>query len=181
MFEFIGGFGPFIVLFLRIIIPFTIFKWNLWGILASLIIDAIDVVLIDLFGGAAFSIDYHRLDKILDMYYLSIALFVSLKWTVLAKYTSLALFVYRMIGIVLFEITGARIYLFIFQNLFENFFIFEAVRQKFFSSWELTPKRLVWALVLLEIPKMLQEYILHFKELKPWTWMKQELFSSFFK
>ena len=71
----------------------------------------------------------------------------------------------------MFEITGIRWLLLVFPNLFENFFIFELVRQKYFSHWKLTGKRLAIVLVILLIPKMIQEYILHFLQLKPLIWL----------
>ena len=60
-------------------------------------------------------------------------------------------------------------------RVFENFFIFEAARQKYFPKFKLTVKRLVIALLILLIPKMIQEYILHYLELKPAVWMGTKL------
>lgn len=166
--------GLFVVLILRILIPLTIPRFPLWGIIASLIIDAVDVVIADILGVRLYS-HYHSADKILDTYYLAIAFLVSFNWEKIPKYTSIGLFIYRIIGVVAFEITGQRIYLFIFQNLFENFFIFEAARQKYFNQWKWNKKRLIVVLLLLEIPKMIQEYILHYAEANPWIWIKTNI------
>jgi hypothetical protein len=166
--------GVIIVCLLRLLVPLTIFKYPLWGTVASLIIDGLDVV-IAFFLGATNMEGYHNIDKVLDVYYLSFAFLVSMKWDKMAKITSMSLFIYRIIGVILFEITQIRLFLFIFNNLFENFFIFEAARQKYFPKFKLTVKRLVIALLILLIPKMIQEYILHYLELKPAVWMGTKL------
>jgi hypothetical protein len=162
------GLGVIIVLVLRLLVPFSIFKWPFWGSIASAIVDALDIVIVTFLGGSGLT-NYHGLDKIFDMYYLTFALIVSLKWNALAKWTSVSLYVYRLIGVVLFEVYGGRIFLFIFPNMFEMFFWFEAGRQRYFEKWKLTGKRLAVVLVILLIPKMIQEYILHYLKLRPWA------------
>ncbi|RMD67648.1 hypothetical protein D6817_00845 [Candidatus Pacearchaeota archaeon] len=162
------GLGVAVVLLLRLIVPLSIFRWPFWGTIVSAIVDALDVVLVDFIGMGSFA-HYHNLDKILDLYYLSFAFIVSLRWEALARNTSIVLYIYRLIGSLLFEITGARILLFIFPNMFEMFFWFEAWRQRYKPKWKLTKKRLAITLLIMLIPKMIQEYILHFLELKPWA------------
>ena len=111
------------------------------------------------------------------MYYLAFALVVSLSWkSTLARNTSVVLFAYRLLGLILFEITGIRKLFFFFPNLFENFYLFYAIANRFFPK--LVPKTLVWllaALLLLYIPKMVQEWALHYAELHPWQWIKATL------
>ena len=162
------GIGIFVVLALRLIVPLSIFKWPFWGTILSAIFDALDVVIADFIGIGKFT-NYHGFDKILDMYYLSFAFIVSLKWDKLARNTSVFLFIYMLFGFIGFEITGIRLFLFVFPNMFEMFFWFEAGRQLYKPEWKLTKKRLFVALAVLLIPKMIQEYILHFLELRPWA------------
>ena len=165
--------GPLLVVLLRLIVPLAIFRWPLWGTVVALLLDAGDVVLIDVFKMGDFA-DYSRLDKALDTYYLTFALLVSLKWHGLAKKTSIILFFYRLVGVILFEITHARILLFIFPNLFENWFLFWAARNRYFKKFQLTAKKLAVILVALLIPKMAQEYLLHFTEATPWNWFQEK-------
>ena len=172
--------GPIIVILIRLLVPFAIFRWPFWGILAAGAVDAFDVVMIDALNMGHFT-QYHSLDKILDTYFLVFAVIVSFRWMALAKWTSVSLFSYRIIGVILFEITKIRIFLFLFPNLFLYFFMFEAFRQQYFPKWELTPKRLIIVLLILLIPKMIQEYVLHFAELKPWGLFKERFLSSIFK
>ena len=167
---------PILVIVLRLLVPLTIIRLPFFGIIASVIVDAFDVVIADFVFTGSFS-NYHSFDKLMDTYHLAIAFFVSLRWDKIAKITSGILFFYRMVGVMLFEITGVRIYLFIFQNLFENFFIFEVARQKYFGGFKLNKRNIIIILLILLIPKMIQEYMLHYLELKPWSWIKSKLFS----
>lgn len=151
-----------LIVLIRLIVPLTIFRWPLAGGLLALLADALlDAVLasfIDL-GGLW---DYYRLDKYLDTYYLTIALIVAQRWEPLPRWTATALFAYRLIGVALFEATGIRPFLLLFPNLFEHFFLFYAVLLRFFPRYDLTERRLAMWLVILLIPKMAQEFVLHY-------------------
>ena len=166
--------GQVIVIAIRLLVPLSIFRWPLAGAVASMIIDAIDVVLIELIGLGGFS-HYTALDKGLDMYYLSFEAFVSLRWEPLAKWTSLTLFAYRAIGFVAFEATQQRALLLFFTNVFENFYLAFAALLRFAPGWQLTPQRLAGLLVVLTIPKLAQEYLLHYAEAQPWDWVKRNV------
>jgi hypothetical protein len=151
-----------IIILIRLIVPLAIFRWPLAGGLLALAADALDIVLASLidFGGLW---NYHQLDKYLDTYYLAIEAVVAQRWIDLPRWTATALFGYRLIGVVLFEATDVRVFLFFFPALFENFFLFYAVLLRFFPEYELTPRRLgLWLAVLL-VPKMVQEYVIHYQ------------------
>ena len=124
-------------------------------------------------GGVSFHLN--RQDKALDTYYLSFALIVSLRWEALAKWTSVVLFACRFAGVILFEVTQTRVFLLIFPNLFENFYLAYLIIRKLAPSWTLTPLRLSALLVLLLIPKLAQEYLLHYQEAKSWDWIKTHI------
>ncbi len=152
---------------IRGIVPFSILRSPLWGGIASLIADALDVVWATLLvryvphAGDVWS--YHRLDKYMDMYYYCFELAVAQRWQGLPRLIASLLFVDRSIGFVLFETTNIRVFLFFFPNLFENFFLFYAAVLRFFPRYDLTPRRLAAWLIVLLIPKMAQEYALHYK------------------
>ncbi len=165
--------GPLIVILLRLIIPLSIFRWPFWGTVIALVLDAIDVILIDVFQMGDFA-NYSALDKGLDMYYLAFSFIISLRWHGLAKKTSIILFVYRLIGVALFEITHTRVLLFVFPNLFENWFLFWAARNRYFKKFQLTTKRLFIVLFILLVPKMAQEYLLHYMQATPWNWIQSK-------
>ena len=166
--------GQGIVVLIRLVVPLSIFRWPLAGGLAAMLIDALDVVLIEIVGQGGFS-HYAALDKGLDMYYLSFELLVSRRWEPLAKWTSAALFAYRAAGFAVFEATQDRVYLLVFPNIFENFYIAYLAVRKVAPAWQLTPRRLAALLVLVTAPKIGQEYLLHYAEVQPWDWTKRHI------
>lgn len=153
-----------IVIAIRLVVPLSILRWPLAGALLAVAADALDIIAIQLldFGGVG---DYHRLDKFLDGYYLTLEVAVAQSWPSLYRRTATVLYAYRMLGVVLFEVTNARVLLLVFPNLFENVFIFYLVVVRFFPSYPLTRRRLALWLGVLLIPKLTQEYILHYAKL----------------
>lgn len=167
--------GALIVITLRLVVPFLILKKNLTGGILCMLVDGIDVILIDLMHLGGFGGHYHQIDKVLDTYYLSFEFFVATRWANnFERLPTLILFGYRMIGVVLFELTEHRIVLFIFPNMFENWWLYVVAVRAWHPQW--TPQS--WRAVaipmfILLIPKMAQEYLLHFAEAQPWNWFKQ--------
>ena len=114
---------------------------------------------------------YQNWDKAMDLYYWIFALVVTLKWKdVFAKKLAWSLFAYRLTGMVLFWITGNRIFLFIFPNIFENFFIFYLLFEFIFKKRvQISSFKIVATLIIiLVIPKLIHEYFLHFLQKQPW-------------
>ena len=73
-----------------------------------------------------------------------------------------ALFAYRTIGVVVFEVTDERAILLLFPNVFEWFFLLQLWLLRFRPAYILTPQRAaMWTAVLL-VPKLAQEYLLHY-------------------
>ena len=171
--------GALIVITLRLLVPFLLFKRNLTGGIACMLVDAFDVILIDLMHLGGFGGHYHQIDKVLDTYYLSFEFFIATRWlNGFERLPALILFGFRMIGVVLFELTEHRIVLFIFPNLFENWWLYVVAIRRWKPLW--TPTN--WTMVaipmaILLIPKMAQEYLLHFAEAQPWNWFKQHVWN----
>jgi len=151
-----------LIIVIRLLVPLTILRWPFYGGLLALTADALDIVLASLvdLGGLW---NYHQLDKYLDTYYLAIEAFVAQRWDPLPRWTATFLFGYRLIGVIAFEITNIRVILFYFPSLFENFFLFNAALLQFFPDYELTPRRLIMWLAILLVPKMIQEYVIHYQ------------------
>ena len=120
---------------------------------------------------------FRDIDKALDTYYLTLELIVALRWqSAYARWPAVALYIYRGIGVILFEITHARIMLFIFPNLFENWWLYVvAVAQFWPRLYPRSAKTVAIPLFILLIPKMAQEYVLHYAELEPWDWIKHHV------
>ncbi len=152
------------VLVLQLAVPLIILRFPLAGILASMLLDVLDTALVQLLGGQV-PYPYDPVDKALDMYYLSVALVASRRWDALPRRTSLALFLLRLVGVLLFEATWIRRLLVFFPNVFEMWFVFWAARNRFFPAFRLTPRRLAMVLVALAIPKLAHEYVLHWARL----------------
>lgn len=169
--------GQYFVVALRLLVPLLILRKPLLGGVLAMLLDGADVMIVELFRQGGMGPRYHQLDKVLDLYYLGLEFVISLRWTErLDRTTSIVLFVYRMIGVALFELTGIRIMLFLFPNLFENWFLFCVARARFFSPYRLdTWGRVAVVLGLLYIPKLPQEYLLHYAEAMPWDWFKRNV------
>jgi hypothetical protein len=169
--------GAMIIIAMRLIVPVWIFRQPVIGGIAAMVADTLDVVLIEVIGLGGFGDYYHTTDKLLDTYYLAFEMVVAFGWTnPYAKWISAALFPYRVLGVLLFELTGRRVTLFIFPNLFENWWLYCAIS---LSVWPaIAPRSLrtsIIALLILLVPKMGQEYLLHYAEAQPWDWTKQHI------
>jgi hypothetical protein len=169
------GLGPWIVILIRLLVPWLALRWQFWGAVIAVLCDVLDVVFVTILGMGDFS-NYSAIDKALDWYMFGVFAIVSLRWEKLARNTYLALFGWRTIGVVLFEITQIRWLLLIFPNLVEFWYFAWAVRNKWMPHFELTKKRLFIILGILLIPKMAQEYFLHYMKAQPWNWLKANLF-----
>jgi hypothetical protein len=155
-----------IVVLARCVLPFTILRWPLPGIVACLVLDAADQTILQSFGfDPPF---YQSYDKAMDVFYLGIAYIATLRNWVNLPALSIArfLFFYRQVGVVLFELSGMRALLLVFTNAFEYYFIaYEAVRTRWsvariaFASW-LVVAAAIWVFV-----KLPQEYWIHIAQL----------------
>ena len=171
-----------IVIALRVVVPFSILRWPIGGALASMLVDALDVVLVDalarVFGEPLeFGAFYSQIDKWLDTWYLGLEAFVAWRWPEsMLRRVAIALFAWRLLGVILFEATASRELLLVFPNLFENFYLFVVIARRF--APQLLPRtwgRLGLVLVLLWIPKIVQEWVLHWEQLHPWQWLRETL------
>jgi hypothetical protein len=171
-----------IVIALRLVLPLSILRWPLAGGLLAMAIDAFDVVLVEglarVFGESPeFGPLYPQIDKWLDTYYLSLELVVTRRWTdALLRRTALVLFAWRIAGVVLFELTSIRQVLVVFPNLFENFYLYVLIMARVAPRLvPRTARQLVLVLVVLYIPKAIQEWVLHAEQLRPWQWIRDTI------
>lgn len=169
--------GQIVVIALRVIVPLLILKKPLVGGVIAMLLDALDVVIVEWFGEGGMGPHYHSIDKVLDLYYLGLEAWIALSWTErIPRLTAIGLFLYRVVGVIVFELTEWRPALFIFPNLFEHWFLFYLVRNRLFPNLKLdTWKQAITWLVILSIPKLGQEYLLHIAEAQPWDWIKSRL------
>src|SRR3954471_17996767 len=119
----------------RLAVPLLIPRLPL-VIVAALDLDALDNSLLGWLTDVDLGPDgsYQSVDKALDIYYLAIAyLSTRRNWTSSpARRIGQALFYYRLVGVLAFEVLDSRAMLLVFPNTFEYFFIaYEAVRARF--------------------------------------------------
>lgn len=165
------------IIALRILIPLIIFKFPFIGGLISAGLDYFDLHLISLLNNNIG--DYQRTDKILDFYYLSLEALIVLSWkNINIKKAAIALYLYRGLGIILFEFTGIRQLLFFFPNLFEFFFLLYLFFQGISGRDYLTGKKdRILFLILIFVffsYKLYHEYSLHI--LQRGLWPGSEIF-----
>jgi len=135
-----------------------VLRWPFAGALVALLTDFGDLFLMDWLGGIA---DYQRFDKVCDLAYMATFAIVALRWRPLERNVALGLLGLRLIGDGLFELTGSRAVLFAFPNVFEFWFIFVAVRDRFRPTLTIDTRTAMVILPVLLAAKELQEWFLH--------------------
>lgn len=150
-----GDIVSILVILARLLAPFAIFRWPLAGILLAIAADASDVMIFEVTGYGFFDGIYHRLDKILDIYYLFFAWLVARRWDdLLARRTAAILFWWRAFGVAIFEATGFRPLFLFAPSIFENFYLFRVIAVKVRPSFTFTVRSLVLVLLAVGIPKL---------------------------
>jgi hypothetical protein len=156
-----------IIVAARFLVPLAIPRFPLPAILAALIIDAADQTIFQQFTNLDLE-GYQGYDKALDIYYLTIAYISTLRnWTNLFAFqASRFLFYWRLVGVVLFELTQLRPLLIIFPNTFEYFFIFYEVVRLRWDPKRMTKRFVIGAAAAIWIfIKLPQEYWIHIAQL----------------
>ncbi len=150
----------------RFALPLLIPRFPLPAIIACLILDGVDQTIFQTFGFDPPG--YQNYDKAMDLFYLAIAYLTTMQNWTRTSAASIAkfLFFYRLVGVLLFELTGARLLLLVFANTFEYFFIaYELVRtrwdpRRYGLRWWLVVAAAIWVFV-----KLPQEYWIHIAQL----------------
>ncbi|MFO7916322.1 MAG: hypothetical protein R6U43_11620 [Candidatus Krumholzibacteriales bacterium] len=151
----------------RFILPLFIPKYPIPAILLCLLMDAADMAVLQTFTGMDMA-GYQSYDKALDIFYLSIAMLTTLRnWknfeaVVIAR----ILFYIRLGGVLIFELTGYRLFLVLFPNVFEYFFIlYEGIRLYWIPNHFKRRSLLKAVLIIWVLIKFPQEYWLHMARL----------------
>ena len=150
-----------IVIIVRLSGSLPVIYFPFFGSQFAILVDLSDLFIIgniDL-GGVR---NYQRLDKLLDLSYMLTFLLVSLRWSKLERNISIFLFIFRVIGMIFYEITGSRIILFSFPNIFEFWFIGISLYKS--RNRLINLKSITLILALATVLKLLQEWILHWNK-----------------
>ena len=167
-----------IVVGLRLGIPLLIFRYPLPAIFAALVLDAADQTIFQNNTNLDLT-NYQGYDKALDIYYLSIAYLSTFRnWNdPFAARTAQVLWYYRLLGVVLFELTHTRALLIIFPNTFEYFFIAYEVVRLAWNPARLSHRRVIGMAAFIWIfIKLPQEWWLHIAKLDVTDFMKEDVF-----
>jgi hypothetical protein len=166
----------------RFLVPLIIPRYPLPGILAALIIDAVDQTIFQQFTNLNLD-SYQGYDKALDIYYLVIAYISTLRnWTNLFAFrVSQFLIYYRLLGVTLFELTyeppGERWLLLLFPNTFEYFFIFYEIVRLRWDPAKLAKHIVIGAAAAIWIfIKIPQELWIHIWQLDTTDFIKENIF-----
>ncbi len=160
--------GMIAVIFLRLISPLVLVRFSLLGALLMIPIDYFDMNLLGVLGYHDLAI-YQELDKTLDLYYLCFECYIAFFWqNKLARKIALSLFLYRLVGFILFSITQYQFLLVIFPNVFEWFYISYLAYKKIFQN-SLSARAILYVVIFLTILKLIHEYLLHINTTHPWT------------
>ena len=149
-----------IIAAVRVAGALLVLRWAFAGALFAIAIDLSDLFMMNLLdlGGVR---NYQAFDKWLDLAYMATFLWVATRWQGPPRTIAIALFAYRMAGVMAFELVGSRWVLLAFPNVFEFWFVFVAGARLFAPGYELTWRRsLVW-LVPVSLLKEAHEYTLH--------------------
>ena len=149
-----------VIAIVRIAGSLPVLRWPLAGAVLALLVDLSDLLLRDSLdlGGVP---DYQALDKWLDQVYMAAFLAVAWRWSGPDRAVAVALYAFRLVGFVVFEVTGDRNVLLLFPNVFELWFLLVAARHRWWPGATWRPASLVIALVALTGIKELQEWALH--------------------
>ena len=145
---------------IRILGSLPVLRWPLAGGTLAILVDLSDLLLRDVLdlGGIP---DYQSFDKWLDQVYMAAFLLVALRWHGLERSVAIGLYAYRLIGFVAFELTGERMLLLVFPNVFELWFLVVATHHRLRPGADLGPARTALVRVVLVAVKEVQEWALH--------------------
>src|SRR5215213_6003879 len=119
-----------LIAIVRLLGALPVLRWTFAGALIAMAVDQTDLFMMNLLdlGGVS---DYQTFDKYLDQAYLLAFLLVALRWQGPARTVAVALYIYRLAGLVTFELTQDRDVLLFFPNFFEYWFVLIAALKHF--------------------------------------------------
>jgi hypothetical protein len=132
----------------RIVGSLPVLWWPFWGGIFAILVDGSDVFLRNTLGVEGVE-RYHTFDKLLDQFYMFLFLVVAMRWSPVPRNIAVVLYVFRVTGVIIFEITGERDALWLFPNLFEFWFVFVAGLQHFGLEARQDEERVPWLFGLL--------------------------------
>ncbi len=149
-----------LVVAIRVAGALPVLRWPFAGALLAILVDLSDLLLFDVLGLWTIT-DYQSFDKVLDLVYMGTFLAVALRWQGAERPIAAALFAFRMVGFVAFEVTGVRALLLVFPNVFETWFLLVAGLHASGRRLAWTPRRVALGLAAATAVKLVHEWALH--------------------
>ena len=152
---------------LRVLVSLSVLRWAYVGGWAVILIDMADYHMVNLLSLVGLSLDlpgisnYQVFDKALDQVYMIVFLIVALRWQTTARSVALSLFLFRLVGILIFAVTGFRVVLLVFPNVFELWFLFVASLPHWRPQFTFSRRNVTLALIPITVLKEIQEFALH--------------------
>jgi hypothetical protein len=150
----------FLIAVVRVLGSLPVLRWPFAGGLLAIFVDLLDLFLLDWLDPLAF-VHYQSFDKYLDQVYMLTFLIVALRWEGIERNVAVALYAFRLAGFVVFELTGARMSLVLFPNVFEIWFLVVAGLHASGRKLAWTAPQLIAVLAAALIAKELQEWAIH--------------------
>jgi hypothetical protein len=113
----------------RIAGSLPVLRWPFAGGLVAVAVDFADLFVRDGLGAGAIG-DYQAVDKWLDQVYLGAFLLVAVRWPDPERAIAVGLYLGRLVGFALFELSGDRFLLVVFPNVFEVWFLLVAALRR---------------------------------------------------
>jgi hypothetical protein len=150
-----------VIALVRVLGSLPVLRWPVAGAVLAVLVDLSDLLLRDTLSWLGGVPDYQSFDKWADQVYLALFLVVALRWEGVERAAAVALYAFRLVGFVAFELTGTRELLLVFPNVFEVWFITVAALHRFRPGFRWSASRVVVALAALTAVKEAQEWALH--------------------
>jgi hypothetical protein len=145
---------------IRVAGSLPVLRWAFAGAVIAVLVDFSDLFFREWLDLGSVR-NYQSFDKWLDLAYLATFLIVALRWKGVPRTVAVVLFLFRMAGVVTFELTGNRYVLLAFPNVFEFWFIGVAAQKHWWPDYRLRWKSANYWLLLALALKMGQEWTLH--------------------
>lgn len=144
----------------RVLGSLPVLRWPFAGGILAVLVDLLDLILLDWLDPLAF-VHYQAFDKYLDQVYMLTFLVVALRWQGIERNVAVALYLFRLVGFIAFELTGARISLVLFPNVFEIWFLMVAGLHAIGRNVAWKAPQLVAVLAVALLAKEVQEWAIH--------------------
>ena len=148
-----------IIIIVRILGSVPVIFFPFFGSILAIMTDLSDLFLMNFLNLGGVS-NYQQLDKTLDLFYMLSFLIVALRWHGYFKIIAICLFVFRIVGVILFFTFDNRIYLLYFPNFFEFWILFIVIYKKIISS-KISNSALIFILTVSIFTKIAHEIFIH--------------------